>query len=51
MEEVYDELDFKNHPERIYNNVMDETGMLLDPHLPKVVVPKGQNKVRYRCSA
>ena len=45
LEEVYNELDFKDHPERIYN--MDETGMPLDP---KVVVPKGQKKVRYRCS-
>ena len=36
LEEVYNELDFKDHPERIYN--MDETGMPLDPHPPKVVV-------------
>ena len=39
LEEVYEELDFKNHPERIYN--MDETGMLLDPRPPKVIAPKG----------
>ena len=48
LEEVFDELDLKNHPERIYN--MDETGMPLDPRPPKVVAPKGQKKVRYRCS-
>ena len=42
LEEVFDELDFKDHPDRIYN--MDETGMLLDPHPPKVVAPKGQKK-------
>ena len=45
LEEVFNHLDFKNHPERIYN--MDETGMPLDPHplTPKVVAPKGQMKV------
>lgn len=48
LEEVYDEMDFRNHPERIYN--MDETGMPLDPRPPKIVAPKGQKKVRYRCS-
>ena len=32
LEEVYNDLDFKDHPERIYN--MDETGMPLDPHPP-----------------
>ena len=48
LEEVYNELDFKDHPERIYD--MDETGMPLDPRPPKVVVPKGRKKVRYRCS-
>ena len=39
LEEVYNELDFKDHPERIYN--MDETGMPLDLCPPKVIVPKG----------
>lgn len=48
LEEVYDEMDFRDHPERIYN--MDETGMPLDPRPPKIVAPKGQKKVRYRCS-
>ena len=32
LEEVYNELDFKDHPERIYN--MDETGMSIDPCPP-----------------
>ena len=48
LEEVLDENDLKNHPERIYN--MDETGVPLDPKPPKVIAPKGQRKVRYRCS-
>ena len=48
LEEDYNELDFKDHPERIYN--MDKTGMLLDPRPPKVIVLKGQKKVCYRCS-
>lgn len=49
LEEVYEELDFKEHPERIYN--MDETGMSLDPCPQKVVAPKGQKKAVYRCSS
>ena len=48
LEEVHNELDFKDHPQRIYN--MDETGMPSDPRPPKVVVPKGRKKVCYRCS-
>ena len=48
LKEVYDDLDFGGHPERIYN--MDETGVPLDPRPPKVVAKKGQRKVRYRCS-
>ena len=43
LEDVYNEFDFKNHPERIYN--IDETGVALDPHPPKVAVPKGRKKV------
>ena len=38
LKEVYDELDFAGHPERIFN--MDETGMPLDPRPPKVVAHK-----------
>ena len=48
LEEVYGELDFSDHPERIYN--MDETGMPLDPRPPKIIAPKGLKKVRYQCS-
>ena len=48
LREVYDDLDFDGHPERIYN--MGETGVPLDPRPPKVVAKKGQRKVRYRCS-
>ena len=48
LKEVYDELDFAGHPERIFN--MDETGMPLDPRPPKVVAHKGVKKVPYRCS-
>ena len=48
LREVYDEFDFENHPERVYN--MDETGVPLDPRPPKVTAAKGQKKVRY-CSS
>lgn len=48
LKSVYDEFDFQNSPERIYN--MDETGVPLDPRPPKVVAEKGKKKVRYRCS-
>ena len=48
LKEVYDEFEFEAFPQRIYN--MDETGVPLDPRPPKVVAPKGQKKVRYRCS-
>ena len=34
LEEVFDEYDFHNHPESIYN--MDETGMPLQPQPPKL---------------
>ena len=48
LREVYDNVDFGGNPERIYN--MDETGVPLDPSPPKMVVEKGQQKFRYRCS-
>ena len=48
LKEVYDEFEFEAFPQRIYN--MDETGVPLDSRPPKVVAPKGQKKVRYRCS-
>ena len=48
LRNVFDEFGFDQHPERIYN--MDETGVPLEPHPPKVVAFKGQKKVRYRTS-
>jgi len=42
---AFDDGDFWNHPEAIYN--MDESGMPLEP---KVVARKGQKKVRYQTS-
>ena len=42
LKEVYDELDFAGHPERIFN--MDETGMPLGPQPPKVVGTKVSKK-------
>lgn len=39
---------FDDHPEAIYN--MDETGMPLESHPPKIVDEKGQKKVRYQTS-
>ena len=48
LEEVYNEFDFQNHPEAIYN--MDETGVPLEPRPPKVVARRGEKKVRCRTS-
>ena len=48
LSDVYDEFDFKNHPKSIYN--MDETGVPLGPHPPKVVAKRGQKKVRCHTS-
>ena len=45
LKEVYNELELNDHPECIYN--MDETGMLLEPHPPKVIAKKGAKKIRY----
>ena len=44
LQDVYDEFNFHDHPELIYN--MDETGMPLDVKPPKIVARKGQKKVR-----
>ena len=44
LSDVYDEFDFENSPKSIYN--MDETGVPLEPHPPKVVAKWGQKKVR-----
>ena len=43
LSDVYDEFDFGNHPESIYN--MDETGVPLEPRPPKVVAKRGQKNV------
>ena len=40
LSDVYD---FGNHPESIYN--MDETGVPLEPHPPKVIAKQVQKKV------
>ena len=44
LRSVYDEFEFDDHPEQIYN--MDETGVPLEPHPPKIVVAKGQKRIR-----
>jgi len=46
---LQEENNFADHPEAIYN--MDKTGMLLEPCPPKVVVQKGQKKMRYQTSS
>ena len=43
---MYDEFDYGNRPESIYN--MDETGVPLEHDPPKVVAKWGQIKVRCR---
>ena len=48
LKKCMEEHNLFDHPERIYN--MDESGIPLDPKPPKVVSPKGQKKIRYRCS-
>ena len=41
--DVYDEFDFGNHPDSIYN--MDEMWVPLEPCPPKVVAKRGHKKV------
>jgi len=48
LKEVFDEGDFWNHPEAIYN--LDETGVPLEPHQPKVVAQKRHKKVHSQTS-
>ena len=48
LQEIFDLNNFAAHPEAIYN--VDETGMPLEPHPPKVVTKKDQKKVRYQTS-
>jgi len=42
LKEVFDEGDFWNHPEAIYNS--DETGVPLEPRPPKFIAQKGQKE-------
>ena len=44
---LFDDYDFENHPEAIYN--MDETGVPLELRPPKIVAQKGK-KIRYQTS-
>ena len=44
LRSVYDEFEFHDHPEQIYD--MDETGVPLEPRPPKIVVAKRQKKIR-----
>ena len=48
LRSIFDEFDFDDHPEAIYN--MDETGIPLEPRPPKVIAKRGQKKVRYQTS-
>ena len=48
LNSVLNDNNLKAHPEQIYN--MDETGVPLNPHPPKVVAFRGQKKVCYQCS-
>jgi len=40
---IFDEYNFENHPEAIYN--MNETSVPLEPRPPKVITQKGKKKV------
>ena len=48
LKEVFDEGDFWNHPEAIYNS--NETGVPLKTHPPKIIAKKGQKKACYQIS-
>ena len=48
LKEVLTENQLLNSPNRIYN--VDETGIALDGHAPRIVAKRGQKKVRYRTS-
>ena len=47
-QDVLTENRLHNSQGRIYN--VDETGIALDGHAPKVVAKRGQKKVRYKTS-
>ena len=46
LTEVLNENELLHPPSRIYN--VDETGIALDDHAPRVIAKRGQKKVRYR---
>ena len=48
LKEILTETQLLNSPNRIYN--VDETGIVLDGHAPRIVAKKGQKKVRNRTS-
>ena len=48
LEDVLTENNLADKPSQIYN--VDESGMPLDHHPPRILVKKGQRKVRYRTS-
>ena len=48
LKDVLTENGLLNSPGRIYN--VNETGIALDGHAPKLVAKRGQKKVRYRTS-
>ena len=48
LKDVLDEHGLNDRPSQLYN--VDESGMPLDHRPPRIVVKKGQRKVRYRTS-
>ena len=48
LKSLYDEYNFDNHPEAIYN--LDEMGVPLEPWPPKVIPQKRKKRIRYRTS-
>ena len=46
LRSLFDEYDFDNHPEALYN--LDEMGMPLEPWPLKVISQKGRKKIQYR---
>ena len=42
LRKIFDNYDFDNHPEAIYN--MDESGVPLEPRPPKVIAQKGKRR-------
>ena len=48
LKDTLEEYDLLNNPSQIYN--VDETGMTLDHHPPKILTTRGQRKIRCRTS-